>query len=134
MANIPLQIRNVASEKVEPIKLPNSTHQRDRRHRLKVKRVKISKNLSSSSSDHCFPSWLTVVLQRICTSPWIAMIQMILPEEHVYFYQQKKHLSLYSMPFRLDLTHVLNDDNADDDDDHFLIMLMHLLLIASLKR
>ena len=62
------------------------------------------------------------------------MIQMILPEEHVYFYQQKKHLSLYSMPFRLDLTHVLNDDNADDDDDHFLIMLMHLLLIASLKR
>ena len=56
------------------------------------------------------------------------MIQMILPEEHVYFYQQKKHLSLYSMPFRLDLTHVLNDDNADDDDDHFLIMLMHLLL------
>ena len=24
------------------------------------------------------------------------------------------------MPFRLDLTHVLNDDNADDDDDHHL--------------
>ena len=67
------------------------------------------------------------------------MIQMILPEEHVYFYQQKKRLSLYSMPFRLDLTHVLNDDNTDDDDDddddHFFIMLiMHLLLIASLKR
>ena len=44
----------------------------------------------------------------------------------VFLSTKKKRLSLYSMPFRLDLTHVLNDDNTDDDDDddddHFFII------------
>ena len=52
------------------------------------------------------------------------------------FLSTKKRLSLYSMPFRLDLTYVLNDDNADDDDDdddddHFLIMLISINAFAA---